>query len=713
MRKNNLITLICLLLLTGCKEEVDTSVRYVFKHDTVLSYLQKHGTYSEYASLLKQQPISKYTQTTLAQILSARGSYTVFAPTNEAIDAYLRTVWEENPDLMRGPTWDDFISLHKRDSIRQVIVLNSIIDSGDYEDAYETWAFPEKDKAEFPRTNLMDHKLAVHNNIAGYPDSLYINGNCPVNALQRDIRCLNGVIHQMEKVIAPKDITASIYIQEILNEGKEGFLMMSKAIQACGLLDTLSVIRDEVYEDRYLRGLVPDLVGMTGWGFAEGNTGYVPQHRLYGFTIFSETDEFWRSQGFDPHESSTTLLPKLQDWILQNEQYSQEYDTFTTGEDYESPQNLLNLWTTYHILPMRIPVNRLVFHNNEYGYNRDNPRGYTIPVCEYYPTMGGKPRLLKIIETSQSNGVCLNRFPNLDNGRHGTGLEVSCDPDKVGCRIDTESDQAIVNDIVNCCIYPIDAPLALTDAVRNNLGRQRMRFDGMSLFPEAMNNDIRLKQATEERYVHVHMPNTVTSYNYLEGMQMSEQTHFVYYNTGWTENWPNLNTDEMKAVGRFEIMLTLPPVARRGIYEVRYEVLMTGKRGILQIYFGDNPQNLPVAGIPIDLTKSFAFGRYAWEEDTEDDDYNAEIDKRMRNNGVMKGALGIGMKGSTSDTQRRNGSFENLRHIVWRGLMEPDRPYYIKLKSVIDDDHREFYMDYLEFCPKEVYDNPEKPEDIW
>ena len=35
------------------------------------------------------------------------------------------------------------------------------------------------------------------------------------------------------------------------------------------------------------------------------------------------------------------------------------------------------------------------------------------------------------------------------------------------------------------------------------------------------------------------------------------------------------------------------------------------------------------------------------------------------------------------------------------------------LKSVIDDDHREFYMDYLEFCPKEVYDNPEIPEDTW
>jgi hypothetical protein len=26
---------------------------------------------------------------------------------------------------------------------------------------------------------------------------------------------------------------------------------------------------------------------------------------------------------------------------------------------------------------------------------------------------------------------------------------------------------------------------------------------------------------------------------------------------------------------------------------------------------------------------------------------------------------------------------------------------------------KEFYMDYMEYCAKEVYDNPETPEDIW
>ena len=45
--------------------------------------------------------------------------------------------------------------------------------------------------------------------------------------------------------------------------------------------------------------------------------------------------------------------------------------------------------------------------------------------------------------------------------------------------------------------------------------------------------------------------------------------------------------------------------------------------------------------------------------------------------------------------------------------MDPDKTYYLKFKNVMDDETKQFYMDYFEFCPKEVYDNPETPEDIW
>ncbi len=696
-------------LMVACKENIDKSMRYVFKYDTALSYLQKHEAYSEYTRLAALVPVSRFSQCTVAQLLSARGHYTVFAPTNAAIEEYLREVWAENPDLMGGPTWDDFHSAQKRDSIQRVIVLNSVINSGDDDDSFMTYDFPVKDKAEFPLTNMMDHRLSVHTNIAGFPDSLYINGNCPISIKERDIKCLNGVIHQMERVIAPKDVTAAMFIQEILEKEQEGLLVMAKAIQACGLMDTLSKIRDEVYEDLYQRGLIPDLENITSLGFNEGNTAYSPRHRLYGFTIFAETDEFWRSQGLDPQESPTTLIPKLQQWILENKQYSEEYDSFEANEHYASPENLLYQWTTYHMLPMRIPADQLVYHISEYGYQSWGGI-LGVPVYEYYSTMG-KRRLIKIYESKESEGIYLNRVANIDNGRHGSGHEISCDADKVGCRIGTDSELAVLNDIVNCCIYPIDAPLALTDDVRNNLGRERIRFDCMSLLPEVMNNDIRLKRSSDERHIRVHIPNTVSLYDYCPDMQMNEYTHCMYYNI--QSSCPNLHTDEMKGVGRYEITLTMPPVPRAGVYELRYKVLVTAARGTLQLYFGNNKNNLPVTGIPIDFTKDINFPRYGYEGDTMDDDYNAEVEKRMRNNGVMKGGLAVAYDGLANDTERDNLHFSILRHLIWRGYMNPNQTYYLKLKSVLDSDRKEFYMDYLEFCPKEIYDNPVTPEDIW
>ena len=43
----------------------------------------------------------------------------------------------------------------------------------------------------------------------------------------------------------------------------------------------------------------------------------------------------------------------------------------------------------------------------------------------------------------------------------------------------------------------------------------------------------------------------------------------------------------------------------------------------------------------------------------------------------------------------------------------PDKTYYLRFKSVLDSDRKELYLDYIEFCPKEIYDNPAEPEDVW
>lgn len=698
------IALATLVNLTSCKEEIDTSARYVFKYNTVLSYLQKHEAYSEYVDLLHKVNVSEVSDTKVSSLMSSRGHYTCFAPNNEAIHKYLEELCEKDSTILTRPSWDAFTDSAKLDSIRKVIVFNSIIDGGLENEPYTTAEFPTEDKAEFVMSCLNDKKLAVHY-INNAPDSIYINMDCPVSETQRDIVCINGVVHMMEKAITPSGVNCSSYINEYLEKDKEGFRVCFSILKACGLLDTLNAVRDEVYEKLYLTGRIPNLENMIGNGFAEGSIGYAPKHRLYGFTIFAETDDFWRSQDIDPFADD--LPEQMTQWILDNKQYSEE-DEFVTDNNYTSEKHLLYQWITYHMLPMRIQPDRLVFHFNEYKYNLNNPYVLTIPVMEYYTSMGPR-RLFKLYESKQSNGVYINRFANRDLSRKGTGEETTCDPDKVGCRVMKESEMAILNDIENACIYPINAPLAYTDEVRENLQKTRIRFDGMSMMPEAMNNDLRLKKATEERYKHVYIPNTATTYNYFENMIQNDQTKFVYYNA-WNDDWCNLNRDEMKAVGRFEITFKLPPVPKRGTYELRYVVLANGKRGVAQMYFGSDLNNLPVAGIPVDLTMTGSNKFTGWERDTGDDEYDSEVDKHMRNNGYMKGSQAID---SSDGTERSDNNGENIRHIIVRQTMDPKETYYLKIKSVLDSDKQEFYMDYLEYCAKEVYDNPETPEDIW
>jgi len=151
-------------------------------------------------------------------------------------------------------------------------------------------------------------------------------------------------------------------------------------------------------------------------------------------------------------------------------------------------------------------------------------------------------------------------------------------------------------------------------------------------------------------------------------------------------------------------------VSRRGTYEIRYKVLATGSRGISQLYFGSDPENLPVTGIPIDIRKNLrADLPNDFMLDSDDDEYNDEIDKFLRNNNRMRGSNSVTGDGYASE--RLDPRI--LRHLVTRQTLDPDKTYYLRFKSVLDKQQNEFYMDYLEICPKEVYDNPETPEDTW
>ena len=401
--KRALILILSLAILVCCTEDIDTSSRYVFKDKTITQYLESKDYYSEYVKLLSEVPVSDFSKTTLRQLLSARGHYTVFAPTNDAIQVYLDTLC--NQGLITEPSWDGFTSQKDKDSIYHVIVFNSILDSGDQQ-AFDVLDFPDHEH-EFGQANMNDRKLRVFYGTED-PDSISINGTALVNKKNRGITLTNGYIHQVEAVIAPSNDRLGEFIAHWARTPKSGYSVMAKLVMACGLVDTLNAFRDDTWERLYLTGGVVDLPKHT----SVGQVGTIPQHRYYGFTLFAETDHFWeKTLG---KSASEIEVKDVCDYLKQSGLFDHVEGT-TFDDDYIAQMNYLNQFVTYHLIPQRIGREKLVIHYNELGYNYTQNSPTTVPICDFYQTMG-LPRLIKTYESHESKGIYLNRFPVLRNG---------------------------------------------------------------------------------------------------------------------------------------------------------------------------------------------------------------------------------------------------------------------------------------------------------
>ena len=146
-----------LVALVSCSEQIEMSSRYVFEGKTIAQYLEGKEYYSEYVRLLGKRPVSSYSETTLLQLLSARGHYTVFAPTNEAIQQYLDSLFRKG--VITEPSWTGFPDERSLDSIEKVIVFNSILDGGD-QYAFDVSDIPEHEH-EFDLANMNNRKQRV------------------------------------------------------------------------------------------------------------------------------------------------------------------------------------------------------------------------------------------------------------------------------------------------------------------------------------------------------------------------------------------------------------------------------------------------------------------------------------------------------------------------------------------------------------------------
>ena len=691
-------SVVCCLLslaccLWSCTEDIDTSARYVFRERTVASYLEDHQQFSEYVRLMKEQPVSDISETSVYQLMTAYGYYTVFAPTNTAIQLYLDSLVIKG--IIPEARWDAFPDDRSRDSIRTVLVLNSILDGTKQEKTFFTAEFP-KTNQEFDINTMADRKISV-TYYQDDLDSMAIDGTCPVSKRNRDIETINGFVHEVGYVINPSNETLGSTLHKYAFDHTSGLSVMAGLIEACGLTDTLSKVKDERYDYLYRTGAFPKF----HWNLLNVDVE-APEHRRYGFTLFAETDEFWEKElGKDRKDITKEDVIA---WI-EDKGY---YPDAINDDDYKNENNLLNQFVTYHLLPERIAVDKLAIHYNEKGYNYKNKNMKpTVPVWSHLVTFG-KRRLLRIWESAESDGPYLNRFPKLNNGRQEDYHEKECTEENIGVEIRTDENSGIVK-LINGIIYPIHEPIAYTEHVRNELAKVRLRYDAYELQPEAWNNDMR-NMSYFWRFKFSSDPDK----QYFTNLTVNtKETNFMLLN-GRDQGWPNYQADEVLAEGLYDITITLPPVPKFGVYEIRMGVsTFSGTRGICQVYWGPRKDQLVAQGIPVNmqLGGNSVPNILGWERDTDDDDYNAEVDKKMRNNGFMKGPEYIVANAGGRETNRISAT--STRRIIVREPMSPDVTYYLRFKTVQDYLEKQLFVDYLEWCPKEVYDNPERPEDIW
>ncbi len=666
--------------LASCKDEVDESDLFTFTGETAYSYLQNNEDFTDFAYILSRVKLSKRSQSTISELLSARGNYTVFAPTNEAIEHFLDSVYEtKNFDLTQIP-----------DSMAEAIAKNSLIDHKE-QPSYLSTTFVT---GALGKTNMNSRYIQIDYDNA--PDgSLITLVNLRSRIITPDIEVINGVIHTIDHVI---DMSAST-LPDLIKQ-TENTRIFGKLLELTGWDDSMLLYIDQAYEEYHApMGNIDK-----GGGYAEGEMGPTPEHHFYGYTAFVEPDSIFVEKWGIPAPIIVNGNVQNYDEIIAacTEKCKEVYPN-ATDEDLTSTRNAVNQFVSYHLLPERIIYNLLVVHKTEMGYAWKSPDILSINAWEYYETMGYPRRIIKITEGAQTKGKRINRHSTYNNGFFDKYDEASCD--RPGIKI-LENNGGLVSNALNGFYYTLDDILVYDEDVPNKVLNERMRYDFTAICPDLMTNGIR-QMDQNDPWIPI-LP------GYLKNWWYNEDTYWryaPYYSTSIA----NYQCDEINILGQYDFIFRLPPVPYDGTWEFRICAPEISHFGMFQVYLGTDRNNLMPIGLPLDFRLPSSNPKIGWVMDTNDIDYNREVDKTMRNHGYMKNTMHDGpTSGSAVNVSMRaqNGDYIRLRKIIYNGRMTPEETYYVRIKSVLENTRTCCMLDFFELVPKSVYGG-EEMEDPW
>lgn len=579
-------------LFTACVDNDDDVPEnyYASTKLTAAEFLEERPElFSDFIGILKRTPyfsmLSTYGTYSSAGLLQ----YTLFAPTNEGIERYLKKMGYSSIDQIPTETCDTLARTH---IIKKGAFFTTDIGEG---------ALPELNMDDAYIVLSSDSDVTNNNKLV-----YYINKNSRV--VERDDSVTNGVVHVINNTIA----SSSLLLADKIDEDP-ALTLFSQALKLTGMADSLTKYIDETYaceDDSVYTGTMERCTS----GSALYTRTFWVGKRYFKYTAFVEPDSVFHRYGINNMDDLKAYAKKVYD-----ETYPEDAGLYDDNPKHR--KNPLNRFVSYHLLPRVGQYNSWVVS----GDVRNCLDITLIDPEEYYETMcpGTIMRF-----AGPPAGLFINRRGVQNRSERGVFIK--------GVKVLSPSESGSTEqNALNGVYHYLDDILAYTTQVRDVVLNRRIRIDATVLSPDFMNCNGRGRYGEDIL--------TGFKQGYISDWTISKET-FVGVHSDVTY-WHSYQANAVCVSGVFDVTFKLPPVPS-GTYEVRLGYTPGEERGVIQVYLENEP-----CGIPIDLRVWGGDPSIGAVADTEDEEENRANDKAMHNRGYMK-SMDCWHPGAGDDTMR-------------------------------------------------------------
>jgi uncharacterized surface protein with fasciclin (FAS1) repeats len=230
--------IVCLLAATfigGCKKE-----KYPILTSNVLNITQYLESKPEQFGLFKQI----LDKSGYSGFLGAYGAYTLFAPTDDGVKAYLKTVSKASVDQLDANTCKDLVKIH---------LIQDTLTTGQFTDG------------KLPSITMYGQYLTT--GAANVNGTTKVTVNRQANLVEGNVKAGNGIVHVIDNMLTPAALTLAQMIEQ-----NPKYSIFTQALKQTGFYDTLNVA---------------------------ANSSTNPNRKF--FTVFAETDSTFNAAGISSY----------------------------------------------------------------------------------------------------------------------------------------------------------------------------------------------------------------------------------------------------------------------------------------------------------------------------------------------------------------------------------------------------------------------------